>query len=438
MARSRTTFCGHPKGLYVLFLTEMWERFSFYGMRALLIYYMTKHLMFGQAKASQIYGLYSGLVYLTPLLGGILADRVWGQRRTVVAGGVLMAIGHFLMAYESAFFPALAFLIVGNGAFKPNISTQVASLYPQGDARRDRAFSIFYVGINLGALFSPLVCGTLADLYGWHYGFVAAGVGMVIGLLIYLKGMHWLGKDAFTAGKSQAAAERVPEVDSQRASAEKGRVLGLAAVCLASVAFWAAYEQQGNTIALWADNNTDRSFFGWEFPAAWVQSLNPAFVFIFTPMISSLWTWQSKRRQEPSAVLKMAIGCFLLAFGFSLMIPAAGWCAAGGHRVSIWWIIVLTLLVTLGELYVSPVGLSLVAKASPTRIVSMMMGIWFLAAFLGNYGAGLLGQYWEKMPKDAFFLVTAVLGFSAGLAILALLRPLKRAMGPEAKCAAAL
>ena len=192
---SEQTLFGHPKGLFVLFLTEMWERFSYYGMRALLVYYMIKQLMFTQGEASQIYGLYTGLVYLTPLFGGILADRVLGQRRTVILGAVLMAIGHFLMAFQSVFFPALLFLILGNGAFKPNISTQVGSLYPAGDPRRDRAFSIFYVGINLGAFFSPLVCGTLGEVYGWHYGFSAAGIGMVIGLLIYLSGQRWLAPD---------------------------------------------------------------------------------------------------------------------------------------------------------------------------------------------------------------------------------------------------
>ncbi len=493
------TFCGHPVGLFVLFLTEMWERFSYYGMRALLIYYMMKQLMFPQTQASQIYGLYTGLVYLTPLFGGILADRAWGQRRTVIVGGVLMAIGHFLMAFESAFFPALLFLILGNGAFKPNISTQVASLYPKGDPRRDRAFSIFYVGINLGAFFSPLVCGTLAELYGWHYGFSAAGVGMVIGLLIYLSGQRWLAPDAFTESRRRLGGStnnrtgiglpRTPirgrsacrtmagrlgstqtgRTETRRGKAgtwsgegaglhgkssregkkpnlssvgveeplpkftaeEKSRVLGLVAVCFVSVAFWAAYEQQGNTIALWADTNTDRNILGWEFPASWVQSLNPAFVFILTPMITALWAWQSGRRREPSAVSKMVIGCFLSALGFLVMIPAAGWCAAGGARVSIWWLVVFTLLVTLGELYLSPVGLSLVTKVAPARMVSMMMGVWFSSSFLGNYGAGLLGQYWEKMPKAAFFLLTAGIACAAGLAILALLRPLERAMGRE-------
>ena len=422
--RSEETLFGHPKGLFVLFLTEMWERFSYYGMRALLVYYMIKQLMFTQGEASQIYGLYTGLVYLTPLFGGILADRVLGQRRTVILGAVLMAIGHFLMAFQSVFFPALLFLILGNGAFKPNISTQVGSLYPAGDPRRDRAFSIFYVGINLGAFFSPLVCGTLGEVYGWHYGFSAAGVGMVIGLLIYLSGQRWLAPDNLME-RELAGETALPPITTE----EKNRMWGLIAVCFISVAFWAAYEQQGNTLALWADTNTDRLIFGWEFPASWYQSLNPALVFLLTPVITTLWAWQSKKQREPSAVTKMAVGCFLLAAGFLVMIPAAMSYASDGTPVSVLWLFFFTLLVTLGELYLSPVGLSLVTKLSPARIVSMMMGIWFLSSFFGNYGAGFLGHYWEKIPKDAFFLMIAAMAFCAGVAILLILKPLKRAMG---------
>src|SRR5271157_1803016 len=367
---ARRELFGHPKGLTFLFTTEMWERFSYYGMRSLLVLYMTKYLLapeharnvlglggvksaleavFGpldvQPLSSQIYGFYTALVYLTPIFGGILADRVLGQRRTVVLGAVLMAIGHFMMAFQSVFFPALLFLILGNGAFKPNISTQVGSLYPAGDPRRDRAFSIFYVGINLGAFFSPLVCGTLGEVYGWHYGFSAAGIGMVIGLLIYLSGQRWLAPDNLME-RELAGENALPSITTE----EKNRMWGLIAVCLISVAFWAAYEQQGNTLALWADTNTDRLIFGWEFPASWYQSLNPALVFLLTPVITTLWAWQSKKQREPSAVTKMAFGCFLLASGFLVMVPAAMSYAADGTPVSVLWLFFFTLLVTLGEL----------------------------------------------------------------------------------------
>jgi proton-dependent oligopeptide transporter, POT family len=423
---SEETLFGHPKGLFVLFLTEMWERFSYYGMKALLVYYMIKQLMFTQAEASQIYGMYTGFVYLTPFFGGILADRVLGQRRTVILGAVLMAIGHFLMAFQSIFFPALLFLILGNGAFKPNITTQVGSLYPAGDPRRDRAFSIFYVGINLGAFFSPLVCGTLGEVYGWHYGFNAAGIGMVIGLLIYLSGQRWLAPDNLME-RELAAEKALPPITRE----EKKRIWGLIAVGLICVAYWAASEQQGNTLALWADANTDRLVFGWEFPASWYQALNPALVFLLTPVITALWAWQSKNRIEPSAITKMAVGCFLLASGFIVMVPAAMSYAADGTTVSVLWLFFFTLLSTLGELYLSPVGLSLVTKLSPVRIVSMMMGIWFLSMFIGNYASGFLGRYWDMMPKDVFFLLMAAMAFCAGVAILLIVKPLERAMGQE-------
>jgi len=251
---SKKTIFGHPRGLFVLFFTEMWERFSYYGMRALLVYYMIKHLTIVQDEASNIYGLYTGFVYLTPFFGGILADRWIGQRRAVILGAILMSLGHFMMAWEVLFFPALLFLILGNGAFKPNISTQVGNLYEPGDARRDRAFSIFYVGINLGAFFSPLVCGTLGERYGWHYGFGAAGVGMVIGLTIYLLGSRWLPGDARVPTKITEQESNTPITQDER-----GRIWGLVAICLMSTAFWVAYEQQGNTMALWADAHTDRT-----------------------------------------------------------------------------------------------------------------------------------------------------------------------------------
>ena len=417
---------GHPKGLFVLFLTEMWERFSYYGMRSLLVYYMIKQLMLTQGQASQIYGLYTGFVYLTPLFGGILADRVLGQRRAVILGGVLMAIGHFLMAFQSAFFLALLFLILGNGAFKPNISTQVGNLYTPGDPRRDRAFGIFYVGINLGAVFSPLVCGTLGELYGWHYGFSAAGVGMVVGLSIYLVGRRWLAPDNLTERKV-SGEQTLPSLTKE----ERSRVWGLIAVCLVNIAFWAAYEQQGNTLALWADMNTDRHVFDWEFPASWFQSLNPAFVILCMPIIVKFWAWQSTRNKEPSTIAKMAVGCFLLASGFLVMIPAAELYSSEGAPVSVLWLFFSTLLTTLGELYLSPVGLSLVTKLSPARMVSTMMGIWFLSSFVGNYTAGFLGHYWEAMSKDVFFLMIAAIALSAGLVISLLLKPLKRSMGPR-------
>lgn len=422
------TLWGHPKGLYVLFFTEMWERFSYYGMRTLLIYYMIKHLLYSQADASQIYGLYTGLVYLTPFFGGLLADRVLGQRKTVIIGGVLMAVGHFVMAFEALFFPALALLILGNGAFKPNISTQVGALYPPDDPRRDRAFSIFYVGINVGSFLSPLICGTLGEVYGWHYGFGAAGVGMVLGLGIYLWGQRFLAPDLLM----QKAASAEPAPPQALAGHEKERIWGLLAICLVTSLFWIAYEQQGNTIALWADQDTDRFIFGWEMPATWFQALNPAFIFLFTPVITALWAWQARRGWEPSSATKMAIGCFLLGAAYLVLIPPADEFAADGIPVSMFWLIGFNWVLTMGELYLSPVGLSLVSKLAPVRMVSMMMGLWFMTSAIGNYAAGYVGQFWEQMPKEGFFLLVAGISGLAGVIILLLLRPLKRAIGAHA------
>jgi POT family proton-dependent oligopeptide transporter len=415
----------HPPGLYVLFFTEMWERFSYYGMRSLLVYYMIKHLQFTQVRSSEIYGLYTGFVYFTPLFGGLLADRVLGQRRTVVLGGVLMAAGHFLMAVESLFFPALLFLILGNGAFKPNISTQVGALYPPGDRRRDRAFSLFYMGINLGAFFSPLVCGTLGEKIGFHWGFGAAGVGMVIGLLVYLRGQKHLAPDLImqAGGAKRQSTEPMSPDDWLKIGA-------IFAMMALSIVFWSVYEQQGNTMALWADANTDRMIFGWEMPASWFQSFNPLMIFLLVPLVNLFWGRQDKSGREPSSITKMGIGCLLLASAFLILIPPARELAVC-PRASLWWLVACTFVLTLGEIYLSPVGLSLVTKIAPARIVSLMMGVWFLSSFFGNYLSGYLGTFWERMPKEHFFLLMSGLSFGAGMAFFALRVPLKRAMGLE-------
>ncbi len=415
---------GHPKGLFILFLTEMWERFSYYGMRSLLVYYMVKQLMFSHGFASQVYGLYTGLVYLSPCVGGIIADRFLGRRKAVIVGAVLMAIGHFMMAVESLFFAALLVLILGNGFFKPNISTQVADLYNPLDQRLDRAFSIFYVGINLGAFFSPLVCGSLGELYGWHYGFNAAGVGMIIGLSIYLLGQKWLAPDLLV--RERPAEKETNQIQRRQ---EREKLWALLAIGVVSVAFWSAYEQQGNTLALWADACTERHILGWQLPATWFQALNPAFILMLTPIVTAFWAWQSRNREEPSAILKMAIGCFLLATGFLIMVPAAWLYEADGSRVGMSWLISFNLIATLGELYLAPVGLSLVTKLSPKRVVSMMMGIWFLSYFAGNYAAGFLGQYWDELAKENFFIMIATIAFTAGMAMLLILKLLKWVLG---------
>lgn len=418
-ARPAPRFLGHPAGLSILFFTEMWERFSFYGMRALLIYYMTKHLLFDQGLASHLYGLYGGLVYFTPLLGGWLADRYLGQDRCVILGGVLMAAGHFLMAFDALFFPALGLIILGSGAFKPNISAQVGGLYAVGDGRRDRAFSIFYVGINLGAFLSPLVCGFLGERWGWHYGFGAAGVGMVLGLCIYLAGRRFLPRTGPVTPEAETPVER---------GEEKSRLLGLAAVCLVVVLFWAVYEQMGNTMALWVDSDTDRHILGWEMPASWFQSFNPFFIFLLTPLVTRLWSRQSRAGREPTSVGKMALGLFFMGAAFVIMIYPASLYAVDGTPVSMFWLVGFTLVLTLGELYLSPVGLSLVTKLAPAHLLSLCMGIWFLAQFAGNMGAGLLGGLWTAISPTTFFALMAGLAVLGGLALVGLGRPLRRVL----------
>ena len=434
---ARDELFGHPRALAYLFTTEMWERFSYYGMRALLVLYMVKYLftpqssgdvlglapfkhglefVFGplapQPLASQIYGFYTGLVYLTPILGGLLADRVLGQRRTVIIGATLMAIGHFMMAFEHLFLVALCFLILGNGAFKPNISTQVGSLYPPGDRRRDRAFSIFYVGINLGAFLAPLVCGTLGEKLGWHYGFAAAGVGMTIGLIIYLAATPHLPRDAF---EKRSLPDN--KLDAKAWQSIAALLLLFAPVSL----FWATYEQQGNTIALWADQFTDRHFLGGEIPVTWFQAFNPFMIFAFTPFIVALWRWQGKN--EPATSTKLGMGCLINALAYLVMVAAA-W-SAGGGKASWLWLLFYFVVITVGELYLSPTGLSLVTKIAPKTLLSMMMGVWLATSFVGGFLAGYLGTFWSSMDKANFFLMLALISSVAGVAIMLLRRPLR-------------
>jgi len=442
---------GHPIGLTYLFLTEMWERFSFYGMRALLTLYMVKILfvmpdvgekvmgysaikgflesVFGplavQPLSSQIYGFYTAFVYLTPFFGGLLADRYIGKRNAVILGGILMTIGHFLMAVQSLFFPALFFLILGNGAFKPNISTQVGELYKHGDPRRDRAFSIFYVGINVGAFFSPLVCGTLGQSsLGYHWGFGAAGVGMIIGLVIYLLGQKHLPEEALR----QERKENKETVKQPLTSVEKRRIAALMTICFCTIFFWAAYEQQGNTIQLWVDQYTNWKIGSWTIPSSWYQSLNPFLIFSLTPIIISFWAWQSRRGKEPMTVVKMAIGIGLVGIAFVVMVLAA-LAYSPEHPNSAFYLILFTFIITLGELYVSPIGLSLVTKLAPARMVSMLMGVWFLATFIGNYAAGYIGTFFNKVPKPVFFGMVGALAVAVAVLLVLLIKPIQKGIG---------
>lgn len=439
-------FFGHPSGLFVLFFTEMGERFSYYGMRALLILYMTSYLIadpvraaeifgyaslhaflisaFGEMSAQQIsshiYGLYTGFVYFTPFFGGLLADRFLGKHRSVYIGGTLMGIGHFLMASEQLFLPALLFIILGYGFFKPNLSTQVGNLYPEGDQRLDSAFSIYYMGVNAGALLSPLVCGTLGQKWGWHWGFGAAGVGMFICLFIYWAGHGLIPKTSAINDKD--IAKKRPLTQNEFAA-----VIALGILCFLNIVFWSIYEQQGNTLQLWADQNTDWVFFGWEAPSTWYQSFNPLMIILFTPLLTAFWAWQNKRGKEPTSVTKMGVGCILCGCAYIVMILAAQ-AVPPDQRGSVMWLIGTTFIFTVGELYLSPIGLSLVVQVAPKPIISTMMGMWFMSSFFGNYMTGYLGTFYEKMPKDSFFMMLFGLGLAAGIAFFILNKPVARAI----------
>ncbi|MBO0750597.1 MAG: peptide MFS transporter [Bradyrhizobiaceae bacterium] len=446
---------GHPKGLAFLFGAEMWERFSYYGMRALLTLYLVKYLllpgMAGQVVglaalkrvfesvagsldvqpfASAIYGTYTGLVYLTPVVGGMLADRVLGRRRTVIIGALLMAAGHFMMAFEPLLLLALLLLIMGNGAFKPNTSTQVGELYGPGDPRRDRAYSIFYVGINIGAFLAPLVCGTLGEKVGWHYGFGAAGIGMLIGLATYLAGTSHLPSERFDHDERHGMI--APATDNRPLDRDERRsIIALLILFVPVSLFWATYEQQGNTIALWADAYTDRTislgFSSFEIPTTWFQAFNPFMIFAFTPLVIALWTRQAARRREPSTIMKMAFGC--LGCGLSYLILALAARHAGAGKASWLWLFAYFVVITTAELYLSPTGLSLVSKVAPARYVSAMMGVWLATSFVGNFIAGWLGGFWSGMAKPDFFVMIAAVAVAAGLVIWAFDRPLRATLG---------
>lgn len=444
-------YFGHPSGLFVLFFTEMWERFSFYGMRALLVLYMTKYLLFEPSRAadvlgytqlefflksifgelniqqmsSQIYGLYTGLVYFTPFFGGIIADKFWGQHRTVYLGGVLMAIGHFLMASEKMFLVALFFLILGNGAFKPNISTQVGNLYKDGDGRRDSAFTIFYMGINLGAIFSPLVCGTLGQTVGWHWGFGAAGVGMLMGLFVY-----WLGSDLVPKEQeSEQVVTAEEKVDRPLTRDEWYSIGALGFLCTLNIMFWGIYEQQGNTLQIWADERTNWDFLGlFTIPSTWFQAFNPVMIFICAPILSKFWIKREANGKGSSSVSKMGFGSVLAGLAYVMMILAANFLPEG-QKGSVMWLVTTVFIFTLGELYLSPIGLSLVTKVAPKRIVSMMMGVWFLSSFVGNYMTGYLGTFYSIMKPDEFFMMLTAIGLATGTLFYITRRPLERILG---------
>jgi POT family proton-dependent oligopeptide transporter len=480
---------GHPPGLYVLFTTEMWERFSYYGMRALLVLYLTKAIGLERSDALGIYAIYTGLIYLTPLIGGRLADRYLGQRKAVFIGGILMALGQFALTQKELLNLGLGLLIVGNGFFKPNISTMVGTLYPQGDHRRDGAYTIFYMGINLGAFLSPLVCGPLGERIGWGYGFATAGIGMILGLLTFvftqrllmgtglppgreitpgarLTPRDWVEIGAIALGIAAlvfAALSSWPwlqpvwspawlanavvavlykgailigglvlflyatepaKSDDQARSAHEPftaqdwqRIAVILIISLFSILFWMGFEQSGGTLNLFADGKTNRTIFGYDIPASVFQAVNPVFIIVLAPVFASLWTYLSRRRFPLPSVAKQGLGLSLLGVAFILMYLASEQAKAG--RVSWLWLIAVYFIFTVAELFVSPIGLSLVNKLAPARVSSLMMACWFLCTAAANYLAGIMEKTLEPLHWNlwVFLGVTAIV---PGLLLLAL------------------
>ncbi len=422
---SGETLWGHPKGLYLLFGTELWERFSYYGMRALLVLYLSAQTTAGglgwdQADALRLYGIYTGLVYITPLIGGWLADTYLGQRRAIIIGACMMAMGQFTLALPHDLFPdavtvvlylGLSLLITGNGLFKPNISTMVGDLYRPGDNRRDGAFTIFYMGINLGSLLAGFIAGEAARQWGWQAGFIAAGIGMLLSLILQLLlSQRYLGAIGLVpAAKLAAYQHNTPRTALTRQEIDRIKVILV--MGLFTIIFWAGFEQAGGLMNLYTQNYTDRMLGSFEIPAAWFQSLNPLFIITLAPIMATLWVKLGKR--EPNSPVKFAIGLLLLAVGFLFMIGAV--LEQGGDtrvKTSMFWLVGAFLFHSLGELCLSPIGLSMVTKLAPLRLASLMMGAWFGFVALANYTAGMIGSFvgeWGALTIFGGISITAVL-----------------------------
>ncbi|MFI5344039.1 MAG: peptide MFS transporter [Chlamydiales bacterium] len=423
-------FLGHPKGLFILFTTEMWERFSYYGMRALMVLTliagtnaMNPGFGWSESEALILYGWYTGLVYFTPLFGGWLADHFIGQRRSVLIGGVIMALAQFTLAYSVPgkihwFYVGLVLLVLGNGFFKPNISTMVGSLYPQGDQRRDGAFTIFYMGINLGAFLSPLVASTLGEnpAYGWKYGYMTAGIGMTLSVIIQLLFSHrYLGHIGMEPS-AKLALQKSGGKKEPLTALERDRIRVIFVLFIFVVLFWASFEQAGGLMNIYAAEKTDRMIASlhFEIPSGWFQSMNPFYIITLAPLFSILWMKLGAR--NPSAPIKMVFGLLFTALGFLFMIGAVFDQKANG-LASMSWLAVSYLFQTMGELCISPVGLSMTTKLAPLRLASLMMGIWLLINFFANLLAGLIGSYAEDLGELAIFSGIVVANFVFALVL---------------------
>jgi POT family proton-dependent oligopeptide transporter len=434
-APSQKQWFGHPRGLATLFFTEMWERFSYYGMRALLILYMVGStqqpgLGFGERKAASIYGLYTMLVYLMGIPGGFVADRVLGHYRAVLFGGIIIAAGHFTMAVPGLpfFYTGLGLIIIGTGLLKPNVSSMVGSLYTREDTRRDAGFSIFYMGINLGAFIAPLICGWLGQKANWHLGFGAAGVGMTIGLIQYVAGKKYLTPVSETKSvASEIVSADAPPKPAKLTGTDWARIAAIGILTLFALLFWAGFEQAGSSLTLFADRATRLTVFGMSYPSSWFQSVEPLFVIIFSPIFA--WIWLRLGPRQPSSPAKFTLGLVFLAFSFALIIPAARIFQSGGERVSPMWLVGLFFLQMCGELCLSPVGLSMVTKLSPAHLVGLMMGVWFFATAMGNYVAGWVAGFLQDREFSEVFTAAFASVAVAAVILALLIKPIKRLMG---------
>ncbi len=428
-------FFGHPRGLATLFFTEMWERFSYYGMRGFLILYMSKALAFTDTQASNAYTTYVSSVWLTPILGGLIADAWLGQYRSVLLGGIIIALGHFTLAFHGLpfLYAGLGLIVIGTGLLKPNISTLVGGLYEPGDERRDAGFSLFYMGINLGAFLGPIIAGRIAEGIDWHLGFACAGVGMILGLTQYVLGRRHL-QPAVDRIAAQKAARRA--ADATAAGGQGGRspltaddwrrISAVFVLFIFASLFWGAYEQAGSTLTLFADRYVHLELLGLRLYASWFVSVQAAFVILLSPLFA--WLWVRLGPRQPSSPAKFAIALIFVGLAFLLLIPA-GSLAQQGIKVSPLWLIAAYFIQELGELCLSPVGLSLVTKVAPVRLVSVVMGIFFLSNFVGNLLAGWSARFVSTVPLVTLFSVTAAVTIGAGAVLFLLLRPIRNLMG---------
>jgi len=422
---------GHPVGLYILFFTEMWERFSYYGMRAILVLYLVAKttednpgLGWSNGEALALYGWYTMLVYVASIPGGWIADKFLGQKKSVLVGGILLVIGHSVLAIEQmwAFYSGLGFIIAGVGMLKPNISTMVGGLYKQGDIRRDKGFTIFYIGINVGAFLSSLIVGTVGEVYGWHYGFGLAGIGMALGLIQYLVGQKYLKRVGNFLGTSEVASEK-EALDKPLTKIEKDRIVVLFISFMLVIVFWGAFEQAGGLMNIYASEKTNRflsfslPFIGNEIPASWFQSLNAMFIIFLGTSVAGYWARRKLKGKLSTGLFKMILGLIIMGTGFFFMSAAAGEYNSDGSS-AMYWLVLAYLFHTVGELCISPVALSYITKLAPLKYASFMMGIYFAMTGLGNKVAGLLGESASEFGEFSVFTGIAVFCIAFGLLVM--------------------